>query len=253
MVLKIMNNILEIKKLKKDYYTKDGLIKAIKDISFNVKEGEFIAIVGPSGCGKSTLLSILSGIVDKTYGEIKLFNNAKFGYMLQQDTLFDWLNILDNCMLGLKIEKKDDIENKNKVINLLKTYGLGDFIYKYPKNLSGGMRQRVALIRTLAINPDILLLDEAFSALDYQTRLKVSDDVYKIIKKEKKTAIMITHDISEAISMANRVIVLSERPAIIKKIFDINLTNASSPIENRKCKEFSKYYDLIWKEIDCYG
>lgn len=247
-----MNNILEVKKLSKNYYTKDGEIKAIDDISFDVKKGEFIAIVGPSGCGKSTLLSILSGIVDKTYGKINLFNNSKFGYMLQQDTLFDWLNILDNCMLGLKIEKKDNEKNKKKVINLLKTYGLEDFIYKFPKNLSGGMRQRVALIRTLATNPDILLLDEAFSALDYMTRLKVSDDVYKIIKKEKKTAIMITHDIAEAISMANRVIVLSNRPAKIKKIFDINLTNSSTPIENRKCIEFSKYYDLIWRELDCY-
>ena len=247
-----MNNILEVKNLSKNYYTKDGEIKAIDDISFDVKKGEFIAIVGPSGCGKSTLLSILSGIVDKTYGKINLLNNSKFGYMLQQDTLFDWLNILDNCMLGLKIEKKDNEKNKKKVINLLKTYGLEDFIYKYPKNLSGGMRQRVALIRTLATNPDILLLDEAFSALDYMTRLRVSDDVYKIIKKEKKTAIMITHDIAEAISMANRVIVLSNRPAKIKKIFDINLTNSSTPIENRKCIEFSKYYDLIWRELDCY-
>ena len=252
MDLKILNNILEVKNLKKNYYTKDGEIKAIDNISFDVKEGDFIAIVGPSGCGKSTLLSILSGIVDDYSGSINLFNDAKFGYMLQDDSLFDWLNILNNSLLGLKIEKKDNDYNKKKVIDLLNTYGLGDFINKYPKNLSGGMRQRVALIRTLAINPDILLLDEAFSALDYQTRLKVSDGVYKIIKKEKKTAIMITHDIEEAISMANRVIVLSERPAKIKKIIDIKLTNSSTPIENRKCKEFSYYYDLIWKELDSH-
>lgn len=247
--MKILNNILEVRNLSKSYYTKDGEIKAIDNISFSIEEGDFIAIVGPSGCGKSTLLSILSGIIEKNTGDINLINNSKFGYMLQQDTLFDWLNILDNSMLGLKIKKEDNKYSRDKVINLLKTYGLEDFIYKYPRNLSGGMRQRVALIRTLAVNPDILLLDEAFSALDYQTRLRVSDDVYKIIKEEKKTVIMITHDIEEAISMANKVIVLTERPARIKKIIDINLTNSSTPIENRKCKEFSYYYDLIWKEL----
>lgn len=247
--MKILNNILEVRNLEKNYYTKDGEIKAIDNISFDVNQGDFIAIVGPSGCGKSTLLSILSGIIKNYTGNITLINNSKFGYMLQQDTLFDWLNILDNCMLGLRIKKEDTKDNRNKVINLLKTYGLRDFIYKYPKNLSGGMRQRVALIRTLAINPDILLLDEAFNALDYQNRLRVSDDVYRIIKNEKKTVIMITHDIEEAISMANKVIVLTERPARIKKIIDINLTNSSTPIENRKCREFSYYYDLIWKEL----
>ena len=247
--MKILNNILEVRNLEKNYYTKDGEIKAIDNISFDVNQGDFIAIVGPSGCGKSTLLSILSGIIKNYTGNITLINNSKFGYMLQQDTLFDWLNILDNCMLGLRIKKEDTKDNRNEVINLLKTYGLRDFIYKYPKNLSGGMRQRVALIRTLAINPDILLLDEAFNALDYQNRLRVSDDVYRIIKNEKKTVIMITHDIEEAISMANKVIVLTERPARIKKIIDINLTNSSTPIENRKCREFSYYYDLIWKEL----
>jgi len=246
-----MNNLLIIKNLEKSYYTIDGEVKAIKDLSMEVKDGEFIAIVGPSGCGKSTLFSILCGIENKTGGIIELPKNSKLAYMLQQDCLFDWLNILDNCLIGLKVKKQVTKEKKEKVINLLKTYGLEDFIYKYPKNLSGGMRQRVALIRTLATDPDILLLDEAFSALDYQTRLMVSDDVYKIIKKEKKTAIMITHDISEAIAMANRVIILSNRPASIKKDINIKLTNSSTPIENRKCKEFVKYYDLIWKELDC--
>lgn len=245
-----MNNLLIIKNLEKSYYTIDGEVIAIKDLSMEVKDGEFIAIVGPSGCGKSTLFSILCGIENKTRGSIELPKNSKFSYMLQQDCLFDWLNILDNCLIGLKVKNQVTKENKEKVINLLKTYGLEDFIYKYPKNLSGGMRQRVALIRTLATDPDILLLDEAFSALDYQTRLMVSDDVYRIIKKEKKTAIMITHDISEAIAMANRVIILSNRPASIKKDININLTNCSTPIENRKCKEFVKYYDEIWKELD---
>lgn len=249
------NTILSIKNINKKYFTKSGEITAIDNISLDINEGEFIAIVGPSGCGKSTLLSILSGLIDKNSGEIIYPNQKKkkLGYMLQQDCLFPWLNILDNCLIGLKIEKNLTKEKKERVIKLLELYGLKDFIYKYPKNLSGGMRQRVALIRTLATEPDILLLDEAFSALDYQSRLSVSDDVYKIIKKEKKTAIIITHDIAEAISMANRIVVLSGRPCKVKKIFDVNLTNASTPIENRKCKEFPIYYDQIWKEIDYRG
>jgi NitT/TauT family transport system ATP-binding protein len=172
------------------------------------------------------------------------------GYMLQNDTLFPWLNILDNTLLGLKIEKNITKENIQKVTKLLETYGLKDFIKKYPNNLSGGMRQRVALIRTLATNPDILLLDEPFSALDYQTRLAVSDDVWKIIKKEKKTTIMITHDIAEAISMADRIIVLTNRPAKVKSIYTIEMKNKQNPINNRKQKEFQYYYDKIWKDID---
>ena len=194
------NNILVIKNLTKIYHSKDGETLAIKDLNLNINEGEFIAIVGPSGCGKSTLLSILCNLEKKSEGEI-LFPQKKLnlGYMLQEDTLFPWLNILDNSLLGLKVQKKCTKENIEKAKKTLETYGLKDFIKKYPKNLSGGMRQRVALIRTLLTNPDILLLDEAFSALDYQTRLSVSDDVWKIIKKEKKTTIMITHDIAEDI------------------------------------------------------
>ena len=215
------NDILVIKNLTKIYHNKEGETLAIKDLNLNIKEGEFVAIVGPSGCGKSTLLSILCNLEDKSAGNI-IFpkKEVKLGYMLQEDTLFPWLNILDNCLLGLKVQKKVTKENKDNVLNLLNTYGLKDFIKKYPNNLSGGMRQRVALIRTLATNPDILLLDEAFSALDYQTRLAVSDDVWKIIKKEKKTTIMITHDIAEAISMADRVIVLANRPSKVKKIYN---------------------------------
>ena len=155
-----------------------------------------------------------------------------------------------NTLLGLKIEKNITKENIQKVTRLLETYGLKDFIKKYPNNLSGGMRQRVALIRTLATNPDILLLDEPFSALDYQTRLAVSDDVWRIIKKEKKTTIMITHDIAEAISMADRIIVLTNRPAKVKSIYTIEMKNKQNPINNRKQKEFQYYYDKIWKDID---
>src|SRR5574344_1877045 len=176
------NKILEIKNIKKIYYNLKEEITAIEDFSFEVNKGDFIAIVGPSGCGKSTLLSILSELIPKTSGEIINYNDSKFGYMLQQDSLFNWKNILDNCLIGLEVNKKNNDINRKRVINLLNNYGLKDFTYSYPSSLSGGMRQRVALIRTLALNPDILLLDEPFSALDYQTRLAVSDDVYNIIK-----------------------------------------------------------------------
>lgn len=247
-----MNNLLEITNLKKFYHNKHKEINAIEGLSIEVKEGEILAIVGPSGCGKSTLLSILCNLEKKSSGIIKFLDNNKnkIGYMLQNDALFPWLNILDNCLIGLKIQKKLTKEKEKEIINLLNTYGLKDFIYSYPSDLSGGMRQRVALIRTLATNPDILLLDEPFSALDYQTRLAVSDDVYKIIKKEQKTVIMVTHDLAEAISMADRIIVLTNRPAKVKTIFKINLSNKSTPINNRKCKEFTDYYEKIWKEID---
>ena len=245
-----MNKILEIKNLKKSYHTKNSETLAVENFSYSLSNGEFIAIVGPSGCGKSTILSILCGLENKSSGEIIIDDNCNMGYMLQQDSLFPFRTILDNCLLGLEINHNLNLESKEKVINLLTTYGLKEFINSYPDQLSGGMRQRVALIRTLATNPDILLLDEAFSALDYQSRLAVSDDVYKIIKQEKKSAIMVTHDLAEASSMADKVIVLSERPSKIKKIFDIQLSNKSTPIENRKAKEFSKYYDDIWKEID---
>lgn len=250
---KNLNNILVIENLAKIYHSKDGETLAIKDLNLDIKEGEFVAIVGPSGCGKSTLLSILCNLENKSDGNI-IFpkQNLKLGYMLQEDTLFPWLNILDNSLLGLKVQKNLTKENKQKVLNLLDTYGLKGFTQTYPNSLSGGMRQRVALIRTLATDPDILLLDEAFSALDYQTRLAVSDDVWKIIKKEKKTTIMITHDVAEAISMADRVIVLTSRPAKVKKIYNIEMKNKSSPINNRKCPEFSKYYDIIWKDIDLH-
>lgn len=248
----IMNDILIIDNLKKTYYTTKKEVEAIKDISLKIKEGEFIAIVGPSGCGKSTLLNIIGRLDNKTGGNIEfpLESNNKLGYMFQQDCLLDWLTIQDNCLLGLKIQKKLSDKNKKRVLGLLENYGLKNFINSYPKNLSGGMRQRVALIRTLATDPDILLLDEPFSALDYQTRLSVSDDVYKIIKNEHKTTIMITHDIAEAISMADRIIVLTNRPSTIKKEYKIILTNKSTPINNRSCKEFNEYYQEIWRNID---
>ena len=172
--------------------------------------------------------------------------------MLQSDSLLPFLTILDNCLIGLKVTKKLTEENKKYVINLLKTYGLGDFLDKYPSSLSGGMRQRVALIRTLSVKPDILLLDEATSALDYQSSLIISEDIYKILKKEKKTLIMVTHDIGLAISMSDRVIVLSKRPSVVKNIYEIKLNNKSTPINNRRDKEFSKYYEMLWRDLDVH-
>lgn len=245
-----MKPILRVNQLKKTYHTRQGETPAIDEISFSINPGEFIAIVGPSGCGKSTILSVLCNLLEKSGGTIETNQDTSFGYMLQQDCLFPWRTILDNCLLGLEITKQNTKENQEHVLKLLKTYGLEEFIHSYPANLSGGMRQRVALIRTLATKPDILLLDEPFSALDYQSRLAVSDDVYRIIKREKKSAIMVTHDLAEAISMADRIIVLTERPCQIKNIHSIHFEHRSTPIENRKCKEFSKYYDQIWKEID---
>ena len=243
-------DILKVKHLRKIYHTKNNEILAVDDFSLNLKQGEFVAIVGPSGCGKSTVLSILCGLEKASSGEIDINPNLKFGYMLQGDNLFDWRTIYKNCLIGLELENKLTKENIKYVNNLLDTYGLKDFKKSYPNNLSGGMRQRVSLIRTLATKPDILFLDEPFSALDYQTRLAVSDDVYKIIKKEKKSAIMVTHDLSEAISMADRVIVMSPRPSKIKNIYEIKLTDKKTPIQNRKAKEFAYYYDKIWKDID---
>lgn len=245
-----MNKILDIQNVRKIYHTLNGEIEAINNCSFSLMEGEFISIVGPSGCGKSTLLSILSGLEKPSDGSVSFMPGCKIGYMLQTDSLFPWLSIFDNAILGLKITKQDTKENRDYVKQLLNTYGLSEFVDKYPNELSGGMKQRVALIRTLALKPDILLLDEPFSALDYQSRLAVSDDVFRILKREKKTAIMVTHDLAEAISMSDRVIVFSKRPCQVKKIYDINLTNKSFPIENRKAKEFATYYDLIWKDLD---
>lgn len=245
--------LLEIKELSKNYLTKKQVICAIKNINLLIKENQFIALVGPSGCGKSTILSIIGGLEKKSSGQINFMKkNLKVGYMFQEDALFPWLNVLDNCMLGLKIQNKENKENKKYVKTLLKKYGLSSFEKSYPKELSGGMRQRVALIRTLATKPDILLLDEPFSALDYQTRITVSDDVFKIIKQEKKTALMVSHDINEAISMADKVIVLSNRPSIIKNVYEIKMENKSTPSENRKNKKFNEYYNLIWKDLDHY-
>ena len=240
-----MTNILEIRNLSKSYYTLSGKIDALNNINLNIKDGEFIAIVGSSGCGKSTLLNILSEI-DKNYdGEV--IKQGSIGYMLQNDALLPWLSVYENIMLPKKFNFKID---EDYVINMLKKYNLLEFKDKLPNSLSGGMKQRVAFIRTLATNPKILLLDEPFSALDYQTRLLLEDDIYNLIKNEKKTAIIVTHDIAEACALADRVIVLSKRPGTIKNVYNINLNNKSNPINNRIDKKFNYYFNLIWKDLD---
>lgn len=243
-----MNTILEIKDLYKNYQTIEKEIIVLHNINFKVNEGDFIAIVGPSGAGKSTLLSIIAGLEDYKGKIIK--NDITIGYMLQKDYLMPYLTILDNCLLGLKINKKCTKENIKIVKNLLIKYGLKDYINSYPDDLSGGQRQRAALIRTLALNPDILLLDEPFSALDYQTRLNISKDIKNIIKNEKKTLIMVTHDISEAINMSNKVIVLSNTPSSIKALYQIDYEFDDDIIKNRTSKEFMEYYTRIWRDLN---
>jgi len=241
------------------YQSPNGEINAVEDITFSVKRGEFVSLVGPSGCGKSTLLSIISGLLKPSRGKVVIDNEEvvktsyKVGYMLQKDYLLDWRTIYQNVILGLEIRKMLTPEKKAYVMDLLKTYGLYDFKDKYPRQLSGGMRQRAALIRTLAAGPEILLLDEAFSALDYQTRLAVTEDIYSIIKNENKTAIMVTHDISESISMSDRVIVLSKRPARINSIHEIRFDcPVRTPLKCREAPNFREYFNTIWKELDVH-
>lgn len=251
-----MENILEVKNIGKKYQNKEGEILALKNVNFRVKRGEFVSVIGPSGCGKSTLLSIIAGLEEKTTGEIYIEGekvngiSSKIGYMLQRDCLLEWRNILSNTMFGLEVKGKKDNVNKEYVLELLKKYNLYEFKDKYPSELSGGMRQRVALIRTLAVKPKILLLDEAFSALDYQTRIMVTNDIYYILRKEKITAIIVTHDISEAISMSDRVLVLSKRPGTIKDIHKINFgIENRTPINCRESPKFSQYFNILWKEL----
>ena len=223
-----MNKILEVKNISKLYQNKDGEILALKNVTFRLNKGEFVSIIGPSGCGKSTLLSIISGLEEKTEGEIYIEGDKvegicnKIGYMLQRDCLLEWKTIYSNVLFGLEVQNKKSQENIEYVEKLLKKYNLYEFKDKYPSELSGGMRQRAALIRTLAVKPKILLLDEAFSALDYQTRIMVTNDIYNILRKENITALIVTHDISEAISMSDRILVLSKRPGMIKDIHKID-------------------------------
>lgn len=244
-------NILEINNVSLIYHSLKFETLALKNINIKVKEGEFVSIVGPSGCGKTTLLSLISGILKPSSGEIKINSNNNFacGYMFQKDHLLPWRTIYKNICLGLEIQKKNTLDNDVYIKDLSKKYGIYDFLNRYPSELSGGMRQRVSLIRTLALKPDILLLDEPFSALDFQTRLNVCDDVASIIKQEKKTAILVTHDIQEAISMSDRIIVLSSRPASIKEIVTLNFDDKLTPFMRREDARFSNYFDKIWRDL----
>lgn len=248
--------ILQLHNITYSYHGLAGEVPALSHISFTVKQGEFLALVGPSGCGKSTLLSIIARLLTPEQGTI-VFHNPddsleypKTGYMLQHDHLLEWRTIWKNVTLGLEISHKETPENLSYAKKLLTDYGLLKFKDKHPSELSGGMRQRAALIRTLVTNPEILLLDEPFSALDYQTRLSVSGDIGQIIRTTGKTAILVTHDLSEAISLADRIIILSKRPAIVRREVPIHLTKAdNTPLAARSAPEFQHYFNLLWKEL----
>ncbi len=248
-------SILNLKDVGLTYFSQNGETKALNNITFSIDKNDFVSIVGPSGCGKTTILSIISGLIKPTKGSV-LFNNKPMdkneigiGYMFQKDELFEWRTILKNIYLGLEIQHKLTEANKQYIDTLLKKYGLWEFRNRYPSELSGGMRQRVALIRTLATQPQILLLDEAFSALDYQTRLNVCDDVYKILKQENITSILVTHDLSEAISMSDKIIVLTKRPANILNIHTVNIDKSLSPLQRRESVAGKELFDKIWREL----
>ena len=243
-----MNQIVEFKNVSKSFVTTKEITKVLDNLSFKINKGQIVSIVGPSGCGKSTILNILANLEKEDEGDV--FVQGKIGYMFQKDNLLSWRNVIDNITIGLEIQRKMNLENKAYIDNLLKKYQLDEFKYFYPKQLSGGMKQRVAIIRTLALNPDILLLDEPFSALDYQTKLTVQEDIYKIIKNENKTTILVTHDVTEAISLSDVVIVLSNRPAKIKQIVNIDFNDPNkTPLSVRSNPLFQEYFNAIWKEI----
>jgi NitT/TauT family transport system ATP-binding protein len=257
MEVEVLRPLLELQDVSYAYHSRNGETFALTNLSFQVFRGEFIAVVGPSGCGKSTLLSLISGLLLPESGSILLEGNedtsfrGKIGYMLQRDHLFDWRTIYGNVTLGLEIQHKLNDTSRARVDKMLMDYGLYRFRNARPSELSGGMRQRAALIRTLALDPELLLLDEPFSALDFQTRLSVCDDVAQILQKEKKTALLVTHDLSEAVSMADRVIVLTKRPAHIRAIVEMNFEQKGlSPFERRNAPEFQGYFNLLWKELN---
>jgi len=241
--------LVGIKNLKKIYHTPKNETVAVEGFSLDIYEGDFISLVGPSGCGKSTVLSILAGLTEYSSGEIIYNEDISVGYMLQHDCLFEWQSILGNVLLGLKIQGKLTKESEKYAKDLLVTYGLGDFMNSYPRELSGGMRQRAALIRTLAIKPKLLLLDEPFSALDSQMRISVSEDIGRIIRQQDLTAILITHDISEAICLSDKIAVLSPRPAKVKSVYEIRLDEKLSTAEKRTSDAFGEYYNILTKEL----
>ncbi len=250
------DKILEISDVCMRYHTMQGETIAIKDLNFDVYKEEFLTIVGPSGCGKSTVLSLISGLLKPSEGTVKINipqeekHLQKVGYMLQRDYLFEWRTIQENILLGLELKHALTEETKSYALSLTEKYGLSDFLNHYPNQLSGGMRQKAALIRTLAVKPQILLLDEPFSALDYQTRINISEEVLNIIKNEKKTAILVSHDISEAVSLSDRVIIFSKRPSKVKNIVNIDFGGKKLSLhEKRNNKKFNDYFDIIWGEL----
>lgn len=250
-----MTPILELKNISLNYHTLKDETKAIENISFDLNPKEFISIVGPSGCGKTTLLSIIAGILKPSSGTVLLNNlpieqsKNKIGYMFQRDQLFEWRTVAQNVRLGLEINHTKTPENEKYLNELLEKYGLYDFRDKYPHQLSGGMRQRVALIRTLVLRPEILLLDEPFGALDYQTRKTVIQDVSSIITREEKASILVTHDLGEAVSLSDRIIVLSSRPSVVKKVFSTSLRKIPLIEERKRTDEYKETVDKIWKEL----
>ena len=252
-----MKPILELKNISYSYHTPEGETQALSDITFSLAPGEFTAVVGPSGCGKSTLLSLIAGLMKPESGEILLNgeplteNSSRIGYMLQHDHLFEWRTVYRNVVLGPEINGSLNEETKQRAKEMLKQYGLAQFASSKPSELSGGMRQRAALIRTLLLDPELLLLDEPFSALDYQTRLNVSDDIGQIIRDSGKTALLVTHDLSEAVSLAERIIILSKRPARVSDIMPVvfSLEN-DTPLGRRNAPEFKNYFNRIWKELN---
>lgn len=251
-----MHSLFEIQHLSYAYHTMQGETPALSDITFTVNSGDFVAIVGPSGCGKSTLLNLLAGMLTPESGTLLLNgtpltadSRRHIGYMLQQDYLLEWRSIWKNVLLGLEIRHELTEESRTYAKQLLEKYGLEKFSQSKPSQLSGGMRQRVALVRTLVLKPELLLLDEPFSALDYQTRLSVSNDIGSIIRKEKKTAILVTHDLAEAVSLADRVIILTARPGRIQRIVSVSFPTNLTPMERRDYDDFKTYFNLIWKEL----
>ena len=252
-----MKPLLEVRDVSLSYHSISGETNALSHISFDLLPGEFLAVVGPSGCGKSTLLNLICGLLAAEEGSILMEGKpipkgtSRIGYMLQKDHLLEWRSVYKNVLLGLEIRKEVTKEKLAYIDQMLEIYGLDKFRDSRPSQLSGGMRQRAALIRTLALKPDLLLLDEPFSALDYQTRLNVSDDIGKILKNEHKPAILVTHDIAEAISMADRILILSCRPATVEKIVPIHLDiEDRTPLFSRNAPNFKSYFNLIWKELN---
>ncbi len=252
-------DLLRVQDITESYQAENGEIFALDHICFSMEKGEFLSIVGPSGCGKSTLLSIIAGLLPPSSGTVLLDGqevhgvDPRIGYMLQKDNLLEWRSIWRNVLFGLEVRRQVNEETTARAKGLLQSYGLWEFREKYPSQLSGGMRQRAALIRTLATSPEILLLDEAFSALDYQTRLTVTDDVYRILKKEQITTIMVTHDIPESISMGDRVLILTSRPAQVRELLEIDFGPERTPLTCRGDPRFSRYFDHIWKELKSDG